>query len=270
MSKFTARMYNFLNKYFAKIKLIFASLLLVLFVLFTFAAHLFFNTTTSFFVQFALATLALLFFGKPYFTGFYREIIKRHKMGMNTLICLSVITSYLTSIVIFILSLTLTNFFLHTNFFAATGIILTILYLGNFWSKALRSRLNNDQKKLTELLPKTALLYDKAKEMTKTILVKDVRKGDLLLVPAKTQIPVDGFLVSEELVWIDESKVTGETALKKKKLHDILLSGTVNENKSFVMQCQQSFANSALTQLVMKVKSIKRSIIFRHQNWHQI
>ena len=36
--------------------------------------------------------------------------------------------------------------------------------------------------------------------MTKTILVQDVRKGDLLLVPAKTQIPVDGFLVSEELV----------------------------------------------------------------------
>ena len=83
-------------------------------------------------MQFVLATLALLFFGKPYFIGFYREIIKRHKMGMNTLICLSVITSYLASIVIFILSITLTNFFLHTNFFAATGIILTILYLGNF------------------------------------------------------------------------------------------------------------------------------------------
>ena len=46
--------------------------------------------------------------------------------------------------------------------------------------------------------------------------------------------------------------------MKKKKLHDILLSGTVNENKSFVMLCQQSFANSALTQLVIKVKSIKQ------------
>ena len=85
----------------------------------------------------------------------------------------------------------------------------------------------------------------------------EVQVNDHLLVRRHEQIPVDGVLVSRGSFFLDEAQLTGESQPVVKKYRDYLLAGTVNQSESLVMVCRQSFADSALTQLVEKVATIK-------------
>lgn len=71
--------------------------------------------------------------------------------------------------------------------------------------------------------------------------------GDLLIVRAGDQIPVDGIVVSEGKLEVDESALTGESDLVTKQIHDQVLSGTFCMSGEVLAEAtrvgESSFAN---------------------------
>ena len=60
--------------------------------------------------------------------------------------------------------------------------------------------------------------------------IEEVKKGDIIVVKPGEKVPLDGRVVDGSS-YLDTSKLTGESALRKIKVNDYILSGSVNKNK---------------------------------------
>jgi len=91
-----------------------------------------------------------------------------------------------------------------------------------------------------------------------TIPVKQVAVGDLLLVRAWEQVPVDGKVVSGRPS-IDEAMMTGESVPVEKEQGEEVTGGTRNTSTSFVMQATRVGADTALARIIRTVRDAQSS-----------
>ena len=91
-----------------------------------------------------------------------------------------------------------------------------------------------------------------------TIPVKDVAVGDLLLVRAWEQVPVDGKVVSGRPS-IDEAMMTGESMPVEKEQGEEVTGGTRNTSGTFVMQATRVGADTALARIIRTVRDAQSS-----------
>ena len=91
-----------------------------------------------------------------------------------------------------------------------------------------------------------------------TIPVKQVAVGDLLLVRAWEQVPVDGKVVSGRPS-IDEAMMTGESVPVEKEQGEEVTGGTRNTSTSFVMQAMRVGADTALARIIRTVREAQSS-----------
>lgn len=91
-----------------------------------------------------------------------------------------------------------------------------------------------------------------------TIPVKEVAVGDLLLVRAWEQVPVDGKVVSGHPS-IDEAMMTGESVPVEKEPGEEVTGGTRNTSGTFVMQATRVGADTALARIIRTVRDAQSS-----------
>ncbi len=142
-------------------------------------------------------------------------------------------------------------------YFEATTVILTLVLLGQLLEAKAHSQTSGAIKALLKLAPTEAVLVT-ANEDDKIISISDIIKRDLLRVKPGDKIPVDGKIV-EGNSSIDESMITGEPIPADKDVGDQVRSGTINGNKSFVMQAEKVGAETLLSQIIQMVKNASRS-----------
>lgn len=148
---------------------------------------------------------------------------------------------------------------------AITAIVATLL-VGDYWaslvvlimltggdsledyashqaSRELRSLLDNS--------PQVAHRIDG--EEISELAVDEVQVGDLILVKPDELVPVDGRVVAGESS-VDESSLTGESKPIEKKLHDELMSGSINGDAALRFKVTKSAKDSQYQTLVKLVK----------------
>ncbi|WP_413537458.1 heavy metal translocating P-type ATPase [Enterococcus malodoratus] len=148
---------------------------------------------------------------------------------------------------------------------AITAIVATLL-VGDYWaslvvlimltggdsledyashqaSRELRSLLDNS--------PQVAHRIDG--EEISELAVDEVQVGDLILVKPGELVPVDGRVVAGESS-VDESSLTGESKPIEKKLHDELMSGSINGDAALRFKVTKSAKDSQYQTLVKLVK----------------
>ena len=85
-----------------------------------------------------------------------------------------------------------------------------------------------------------------------------VKQGDILQISSGEQIPLDGVVV-EGKTHVDEAMMTGEPVPVKKKMHDTVIGGTVNQQGSIRIQTTAVGANTTLAKMIQTVAEAQRS-----------
>lgn len=164
----------------------------------------------------------------------FKQIIKNKVLDENTLILISVIGA----------------FFVDKSF---EGVMVITLYeIG----KILEARaVNKTRKSISNLMnikPEYANL--KNGEEVLQINPEEVKIGDIILVKAGEKIPLDGKVVKGKAE-IDNSALTGESALIKVEEKTKVLSGGINVQGLIEIQVEKTYENSTVSQILNLVEN---------------
>jgi Cu+-exporting ATPase len=141
-------------------------------------------------------------------------------------------------------------------YFEAVAVILTLVLLGQLLEARAHSQTSGSIKALLKMAPSEAILVENGED--KVVSIHNINVGNLLRVKPGDKIPVDG-IIKDGSSNIDESMITGEPIPIDKKEGDSVRAGTINGNRSFVMEAQKVGADTLLSQIIQLVNSASRS-----------
>ena len=188
-------------------------------------------------LMFVMAVPVVLYSAKDYFTSAYKGL--KHKiLNIDVPISLGISVLFIRSSVEIILDI-------GTGFFdSLTGLVFFLL-IGKFFQQKTYNFLSfeRDYKSYFPIAV-TKLLG----EEEKNIPVKDIEKGDRLLIRNEELIPVDGILINGNAA-IDYSFVTGESIPVTKESGDKIFAGGKQTAGAIEMEVITTISQSYLTQL---------------------
>ncbi|GGI26482.1 hypothetical protein GCM10008119_22880 [Pedobacter mendelii] len=141
-------------------------------------------------------------------------------------------------------------------YFEAATVILTLALLGQLLEAKAHQRTTTAIKELLKLAPATATKIVGNKETT--VSITEIVKGDLLRVKPGEKIPVDGS-IKEGDATIDESMISGEPLPIDKNSGDMVRSGTINSNTTFIMTAEKIGSETLLSRIIEMVNTASRS-----------
>ena len=212
-------------------------------------------------IEFALATPAVLWAGWPLFERAWASIVNR-SLNMFTLIGIGAGAAYLYSVAaLFFPGMFPAAFRGHGGevavYFEPAAVIVTLVLLGQVLELRARSQTSSALKALLKLAPKTARRIG-PNGLEEDVPLDQLHPGDKLRVRPGERVPVDGAVV-EGASSIDESMVTGESIPVEKSAGSRVTGGTVNGTGGFVMSAERVGSDTLLSQIVRMVSEAQRT-----------
>ena len=175
------------------------------------------------------AWIAIVLCGVPIVLGAIVGVVKDHDITADVLVALALIGSLILK-----------------EFFAA-GEVAFIMQIGSILEDFTSDRAKKGISKLIKLSPKKANLF--VDGQIKIIEADQVKPGDILQVRAGESIPVDGKII-EGRTSIDQSAMTGESIPVEKNPGDLVMSGTINQNGSILIETAKTAGDSSLQRMI--------------------
>ncbi len=142
-------------------------------------------------------------------------------------------------------------------FFETSSTIITLVLLGNYIEKRSVKQTTNSIRTLAAMQPSQAVIIRigaDQKEIQEQIPVKEIKKGDALLVRTGEQIPADG-----KVYWgnasVDESMMTGENLPVAIQNNSHVFAGTIIQDGAIKMVAEKTGKQTALSNIIELVKS---------------
>ena len=203
--------------------------------------------------------LPIIYLNRSYFLVGFKRLFKMSP-NMDSLIALgssaSIIYGIVAILIILFGSEEIALKYSHNIYFESSGMILTLITLGKYLETRSKDKTKNAIKKLINLVPKTAIVIRKGKEVE--INIKEILEEDILVIKPGASIPVDGIVI-EGTSFVDESAITGESMPKEKVISDIVMSGSINKNGSFKMKATKVGEDTTLSQIIKLVEEASNS-----------
>lgn len=209
---------------------------------------------TSWYIQFALATLVLFGPGLRFFRKGLPALL-RVAPDMNSLVSLGTAAAYGYSVVATFIPKVLPQGTANVYFEAAV-VIVTLILLGRTLEARAKGRTSQAIKRLVGLQAKTARVERNGE--TIEIALDQVATGDVVLVRPGEKIPVDGEVV-EGTSYVDESMITGEPVPVSKGAGAEVVGGTINKTGAFSFRVTKVGANTMLAQIIRLVEEAQGS-----------
>ena len=222
--------------------------------------HLF-SARTWAWIEFVLATPAVLWCGWTFFVRGWQSVINR-SLNMFTLISLGTGSAYLYSVFATVVPRIFPASFRGDGgqidvYFEPAAVIVALVLLGQVMELRARSQTSSAIRALLGLAPKTATRLDDHGGEAEVPL-DQVQVGDRLRVRPGEKVPVDAIvLVGHSSV--DESMISGEAIPVEKVSGAKVTAGTVNGTGGFVMRAERVGADTLLSQIVKMVSEAQRS-----------
>lgn len=212
-------------------------------------------------IEFVLATPAVLWCGWPFFVRGWQSLVHR-SLNMFTLIALGTGAAYLYSVIATLVPQIFPSSFRGEGgqiglYFEPAVVITALVLLGQVMELRARSQTSSAIRALLDLAPKTARRLDRDGHEA-DVPLDQVQLGDRLRVRPGEKIPVDG-VVLEGHSSVDESMITGEPIPIEKNAAAKVTAGTVNGTGGFVMRAERIGADTLLAQIVKMVSEAQRS-----------
>ncbi|SFL77303.1 copper-translocating P-type ATPase [Halanaerobium salsuginis] len=195
------------------------------------------------YLLFILSTIIFFYGGWPFLTGLKDELNNKNP-GMMTLIALAISVAYFySSAVVFGLE--------GRFFFWELATLIVIMLLGHWLEMKSVMGASHALEELAKLMPDQAhkLVDGEVKE----IKIKELSKGDKVLIKPGEKIPADG-IIYEGNSYIDESMLTGEAEPVEHSVDDEVIGGSVNGDSSIKIEIKKAGEDSYLSQVINMVK----------------
>ena len=140
------------------------------------------------------------------------------------------------------------------NYWAAL-IILIMITGGDSLEDYAQKKARKDLKSLLDNTPRIA--HKKIDNDLNDVPVENIKIGDIIIVKPKETVPVDGILLSDEVL-LDESSLTGESKPVNKTKGNSLWSGSVNGSGAITIQVSKLAKDSQYQQLVLLVHNSEK------------
>ena len=209
---------------------------------------------TSWYIQFALATLVLFGPGLRFFRKGVPALL-RGAPDMNSLVSLGTAAAYGYSVVSTFVPDVLPPGTANVYFEAAV-VIVTLILLGRTLEARAKGRTSQAIKRLLGLQAKTARVERNGESVE--ITLDQVAVGDVVLVRPGEKIAVDGEVV-EGASYVDESMISGEPVPVAKVVGDEVVGGTINRTGAFSFRVTKVGANTVLAQIIRLVEQAQGS-----------
>lgn len=136
-------------------------------------------------------------------------------------------------------------------YFEASGMILVLVSFGKFLEGKTKRHAADVISKLVRLTPDTATILQDNKESR--VKVKDIRKGQIVVIRPGDQIPVDGIIIQGSGV-LDESTVTGESVPVHREKDAFVRAGTLNTDGCFHFQASAVGEDTSLAKIIALIR----------------
>lgn len=204
-------------------------------------------------LNFALAQLVLtapvlICGGKFYVVGF-RSLLKGSP-NMDSLVAVGTGSAFIYSLVM-TFGIPADHMKAHQLYYESAAVVVTLVMLGKFMESRSKGKTSQAIRKLMELAPDTALLYENGVEReVETGLVK---KGQHILVKPGSRIPLDGVLVQGSSS-VDESMLTGESIPVEKQTGAQVIGGSMNYNGAMEVEVTRVGKDSTLSKIIKMIE----------------
>ncbi|KXS50111.1 MAG: Cu2+-exporting ATPase [Halanaerobium sp. 4-GBenrich] len=207
----------------------------------------FFGYTLEFagskYLLFLLSTIIFFYGGWPFLSGLKNELADKNP-GMMTLIALAISVAYFySSAVVFGLE--------GRFFFWELATLIVIMLLGHWIEMRSVMGASNALEELAKLMPDEA--HKIVDGEVKEIKIKELKKGDQVLVKPGEKVPADG-VIYEGDSYIDESMLTGESEPVERGKDEEVIGGSVNGDSSIKIKIEKAGEDSYLSQVIEMVK----------------
>lgn len=201
------------------------------------------------YLLFGLATILLIYGGKPFFSG-SKDELRDKSPAMMTLIALAITVAYVYS--------SATVFFIQGNdLFWELATLLVVMLLGHWIEMKSVMGASKALEELVNLLPDTAHLITEAGDVVDTAVSK-LKEGDLVLVKPGERVPIDG-VVYDGNSGIDESMITGESVPVEKGPEDDVIGGSINGDGVLRFKVSKIGDETFLSQVIIMVREAQAS-----------
>lgn len=209
------------------------------------------------YIMWALATPVVLYFGRQFFTGAWKQA-KHRSANMDTLVALSTGTAYIFSVFNTLFPQYWHSRGLHAHvYFEAAAVVIAFILLGKMLEEKAKGKTSAAIKNLMGLQPKTVtVIHEGGHQME--IPVANVQVGNLLLVKPGEKIAVDG-TVTAGSSYVDESMISGEPVAVAKGEGDRVFAGTINQKGSFRFRADKVGSETLLAQIIKMVQDAQGS-----------
>jgi Cu+-exporting ATPase len=213
------------------------------------------------YIELALATPVVLWSAWPFYVRAWASLVNR-SLNMFTLIGLGVIVAYGYSLVATLFpQLFPSSFMGHGGqpavYFEASGVIVTLILLGQVLELRARSKTGAALKLLLGLAPASARRVDAGGNET-DVPLEEVRVGDTLRLRPGEKVPVDSIVI-EGHSSVDESMITGEPIPVSKTEGDAVVGGTINGRGALLLRADKVGSDTLLARIVTMVADAQRS-----------
>ncbi len=217
----------------------------------------FMNIAYANWISLALTIPVVFFFGRRFFVTAFKQL-KHRSANMDTLIATSTGVAFLFSLFNTLYPGFWTSKGMETHvYYEAASAIITFILLGKLMEEKAKSNTSSAIKKLIGLQPKTVIkINDDGTEII--IPIKEVVKGDKLLVKPGDKIPVDGTVLGGSS-YVDESMISGEPLPVEKLKGEAVFTGTINQKGSLTFIAEKVGDETLLAQIIKMVQEAQDS-----------
>jgi Cu2+-exporting ATPase len=195
-------------------------------------------------VLFALSTIAYLYGGWPFLTGFFSEL-RKGQPGMMTLIAMAISAAYFFSAAV-------TFGFPGEAFYWELVTLIAIMLLGHWVEMRSVMGASRALEELVRLLPDSATRID-ADGTTHDVPISELKPGDHVIVRPGAKVPVDGEII-EGSSGFNEAMLTGESRPVTKTVGATAIGGAINGANAVTIKVTKTGDATYLAQVIDLVK----------------
>ena len=209
------------------------------------------------FIMWALATPVVMWFGKQFFIGAYKQL-KHKSANMDTLVAISTGVAYLFSVYNTLFPEYWHSKGLHVHvYFETSAVVIAFILLGKLLEDKAKGNTSSAIKKLMGLQPKTVIVIQEGGNQLE-MPIAFVNVGDILLVKPGEKIAVDGIVINGNS-FVDESMISGEPIPVQKNKDEKVFAGTINQKGSFQFKAEKVGGDTLLSQIIKMVQDAQGS-----------
>lgn len=208
-------------------------------------------------IMLAFTIPVLTVFGRSFFINAWTQL-KHGRANMDTLVAVSTGVSFIFSLFNTLYPQFWTSRGMHPHvYYEASSVIIALILCGRLLESRAKSSTSSAIRNLMGLQPKqvTVVLPDGGE---RTVSIKEVKRGDVIIVKSGNKIPVDG-IVTEGNSYVDESTITGESTPAKKAKGSAVFAGTINQKGSFLFRAEKVGNETLLAGIINTVREAQGS-----------